>query len=1564
MNIFACAIYTHFILRTCAITPNIYRQLKIKFYNYMKRLKLFTLATLGALMLLGNAQTASAQATDKVDRKLYPDYVPHDESKDFVVTKQQTRGAAKAPGLNQRPDHVNNALSMYFPPVFNQSGGSCGSAMQVAYLFTHELNSWRNTDASLETNQYPTHFTWLFTNPGVDKVLMMRQNGVPSVADYGGRTTSNLFGYQETSNYDFGWMQGYDKWYRAMFNRAGQDVGSLSVSYRDDQNRELLKQWLWNHNGIEGYHDGGTCGIGVAAYGKWGQIPSTPTNDELGVSGKYCVATWGEQYNHALTVVGYDDRIEFDLDSNGVYGEPGKDETGAWIICNSWGAGWCNGGFIYCPYAHTYAALQPNNNKEWKWGTGFLTVRGDYKPMRTIKLLMDYDHRWELQLSAGVSQDINATTPDKTTKFVHFSGATCYNKDGVSPEVPMLGKWTDGLHYEPMEFGYDLTDISAGLDRTKPCKYFFYVATPAKGIGSGHLYKASIMNYDFNREDPIEIPFNIESVEIKGGQQTMCISVVVPGEPVNPPYNAALNNTSLTWSAPNATSLAVSKYYIYKNNELTDSIAGTKTQYTVSDATAAYSVAAVYDYRGVDILSDRSNKAGNPVILPSQTNKVLNLAGNGITIPNTIIPASPQGTIEFLINPDSIDKDINLITTANGNFFINITTAKQISAGWSNANSSDYAITASNVINTGKWYHVAVTIDNNSLSIYVNGMKRKGCTSSNYSGMPELKDFCIGTPDAPMYASIDEVRIWNTARTAAELKAGRKAQIATPAANENIMAYLPMNLIEVDAETKVHEYAMGNHAYFNNSHYSIVDDESALNGTPDPIAVGINCDNNNIVAGTPVKFTATAPYSSVKWEWNAPGADTESYTSMAPCITYSEPGTYTISLTVTDQDNTTATATKEIQVAAIEAPVANFDATALQQFTGETFCFINRSTGDNVTYTWNIEGANSPIVHSTNATAVYDNPGTYTVTLTATNAAGTSTAQKTLVIKAAAPTPKFSVNPTSIILGDKTYLVDKSRGQINEWLWTLDNQQHLIAVNGQNTSFTPTHPGFYDVSLTTTNDVGSKTITQKKLLCVANADPKNALAFTGNEQVNFNSPLSKNCKTWTIDWWMYPTQYTGAGGIYTDNGFASLHGVANGAFQVKLDGQTLTSNEGFVILNEWHHYAITYNLGVIKFYRDGKVWQAPGQKLDYSIGKWTGNLSISNSDTPFKGLIDELRFWSKAQTGSGISSFANAPISNPASQSTLKLYYTFNQGQGNVTDQTANGNDGVRQGFGPDGDAWPLAQGVFTLDLIAGGNLLTDVSAKYLTNYKSQFRHDKSNPVNTQVANRFFALEQGTATSTWQLRGAITDGDVTTGAYVDNTYGYALTVQTGNYGFSPQLNDHRVYETITLPAGKYTFGINLKATPGDCKNSYLVVSRGSEIPVTDDIHRSLANTTIGDGTSVEFTLAEETEVSLGMLYNLSGNACVAIESFYLKQRNIDIVEADGQTSVYDAIRQGEAQEAYGREGGIVIASQAKKNFRIYTVGGQCVFNDDVQGIHFLPFEKGIYIVNGIKVAVK
>ena len=165
---------------------------------------------------------ATAQQVVDVDRSKYPDYTETVNPDWSLMPQKQAVGtASRDRTVSGRPDHVNNAETRYFPPVFNQAGGSCGSASRICYMFSYELAAYRNLDGSDPANHYPSHFVWLHTNsPGNQgKDAFVMHVGVPSAATYGGQTYSSTFGGQVETDQDFGWMQGYDKWFEAMHNR-------------------------------------------------------------------------------------------------------------------------------------------------------------------------------------------------------------------------------------------------------------------------------------------------------------------------------------------------------------------------------------------------------------------------------------------------------------------------------------------------------------------------------------------------------------------------------------------------------------------------------------------------------------------------------------------------------------------------------------------------------------------------------------------------------------------------------------------------------------------------------------------------------------------------------------------------------------------------------------------------------------------------------------------------------------------------------------------------------------------------------------------------------------------------------------------------------------------------------------------------------------------------------------------------------------------------------------------------------------------------------------------------
>ncbi len=98
---------------------------------------------------------------------------------------------------------------------------------------------------------------------------------------------------------------------------------------------------------------------------------------------------------------------------------------------------------------------------------------------------------------------------------------------------------------------------------------------------------------------------------------------------------------------------------------------------------------------------------------------------------------------------------------------------------------------------TGVWTHVAISYDSGTVSTYVNGELVHTGTQSGPIGdsYPALNDLWIGgrsnAANAHFDGAIDDVRIWNVARTQAEIRA---SLAAPPVGNEaGLVGYYRFN---------------------------------------------------------------------------------------------------------------------------------------------------------------------------------------------------------------------------------------------------------------------------------------------------------------------------------------------------------------------------------------------------------------------------------------------------------------------------------------------------------------------------------------------------------------------------------------------------------------------------------------------------------------------------------------------------------------------------------------------------------------------------------------------------
>ena len=1504
---------------------------------------------LTALLFGGAAQTMQAQNV-AVDRTKYPDYSETVNPDWSLMTPNGETGAkARSRAASGRPDHVHNGLNRHFPPVFNQDGGSCGSASRISYMFSYELAAYRNLDGKDPHNYYPSHFVWLHTNsPGQGKDEFVTKVGVPSAATYGGQTYSSLFGYQEESYNDFGWMQGYDKWYEAMHNRMLQP-SNFPVNVGTEEGREAVKNWLWNHNGDDSFQAGGICGIGVASGGDWQDIPKTANNESIGVAGMKYVKKWGEQVDHALTIVGYDDRIEFDLDGDGVYGEAEADELGAWIIVNSWGEWWCNGGFVYCPYAHGVPAFNgdgsvPNNF----WTPEIYRVRKDYRPLRTIKLEMDYSRRSEIALSAGISADLTAEKPEKTVSFIHFTyaGDGHNGNSNPAPEIPMLGRWADGkLHTEPMEFGYDLTDLTAGYDMSQPLKYFFIVDSRAWAQGNGTIHNASIMDYRFD-ELGLETPFGVgEGITIKNqGEQTI-ISVIVQGSSYYKPQNAAYTNGTLTWQAPQRSANTVKGYNVYLNGTLVTTLKADVLSYKPATEVSVgeYGVSAVYS----DGAESDQAVARLPVAANGESVGIA-FSQSGFTIPDVMATHYENATIEFWLKPNSLTHWNQSGGPGWGTFMFHADGYGVYTAGW-NSSAGDRTST-NTTLQVGQWTHVAIVVEKNETRIFLNGNRRGRCSSENYSGVGGFGNLVFSSGSNGQDGVYDEIRIWSTARTEAELKANMNVEFTGEIMPQGLVTYLKGDLFEdEEGNALLFDCAGGHHATIQGTYSAVTEDLPAMGTTAEEPTLSIGAPKGTVYAGLPITMSANYNNAVSRITWTAEAAGIKELAIASPTMTFTTAGTHTVTATGYATDGRSVTATRDITV--VEAPEieADFTMTATEAAAGQRVTLHATNPQVGYLYTWSMPGADVTEGTSPSVATSYQRQGTYTVTLTVTAPNGKSSKKsQTITIVEVAPQAAFSLSPAVVLKGETLTLTDESRYTPTRRKWILTNGDANYIVYADANTVAIDNPGVYDVTLEVSNGSGSDRTTRERALIVTNADSKNGLNFSRDDAkvTADKAPLAAGLNAWTIEWWMnseWPSDKSN--GIGESEATMLIRTMSGGKMQIFMGGKSAITAEDYVIPGEWHHYAVAFDEGDVNFYRDGVlIITRPISSITAQPEMKT--FCIGGTAAPFRGSIDELRVWNSTLTLEQLRAYANAPIEDVATAEAgdkLALYYSFNQSGGDVQDATTNGCHGTRTNFGPDGDAWGLSKGVFSLNFSETST--KEVTADYLTNYKKSFK-DTGKCINPNLSTRTFGL------TGWTLENTVTNGSIVTGAHVDRQKNNCLTVTTGWDGFANTLTDHKVFQTVTLPAGYYTFSTEYDGTyEGQCGGSYRVVAKGNTLPTTENLDEALAHTAMKQkglkNEAVGFVLSEETIVSLGLLVNMSGNLCMTIQRFTLTQSPMIII---GTTEEIPAgIETIGADSTYTAPKGIydLMGRQLRAN------------SQNTDGL-----APGIYIIDGRKTVVK
>lgn len=172
---------------------------------------------------------------------------------------------------------------------------------------------------------------------------------------------------------------------------------------------------------------------------------------------------------------------------------------------------------------------------------------------------------------------------------------------------------------------------------------------------------------------------------------------------------------------------------------------------------------------------------------------------------------------------------------------------------------------------------------------------------------------------------------------------------------------------------------------------------------------------------------------------------------------------------------------------AATTPVASFVANSTSGSAPFPVQFIDVSTNTPTVWVWSFgDGGYST---SQNPTHTYSSAGTYSVSLTVTNADGTTNITRSSYIAVSAPVVPVPIITANVVSGSAPLTVqfmDNSTHSPTAWAWTFGD-------GGWSTSQNPVHTytsnGTFDVSLTATNEGGSNSTTKSGYITVSTTAP-------------------------------------------------------------------------------------------------------------------------------------------------------------------------------------------------------------------------------------------------------------------------------------------------------------------------------------------------------------------------------------------------------------------------------------------------------------------------------------------
>lgn len=343
----------------------------------------------------------------------------------FIVPFVNCQAEAISESINLPPS-VDLSQEKYFPPIGEQIAPSCAAWATAYYQFTYQvakMNDWNVKEDSSGEYIFTPRYLWTYLNDSIssgttleDCIKILAKKGCLRWSDFP-ETNSSLSWYRNESE-----QETFDVLYKALENRvSGYDKHSLFFS-------EITKPVIKTVNSseimqIKSLLNSGHClTFGTRCINSdFGVLPSRNGN----LAGEKVVYYPEQKYGyngHALTIVGYNDDIWYDLNGDGI----GQDfEKGALKIADTNKLG-NNDGFFWLMYdalnaVSNTSVLNGSNREQYTYEYFSIEVQ-HYSPKLTVELTVEQNKKNDISISLGRSDTLTEGRKTENTFLQALGG--------------------------------------------------------------------------------------------------------------------------------------------------------------------------------------------------------------------------------------------------------------------------------------------------------------------------------------------------------------------------------------------------------------------------------------------------------------------------------------------------------------------------------------------------------------------------------------------------------------------------------------------------------------------------------------------------------------------------------------------------------------------------------------------------------------------------------------------------------------------------------------------------------------------------------------------------------------------------------------------------------------------------------------------------------------------------------------------------------------------------------------------------------------------------------------